>query len=122
MNRGSLFWGLMLVVLGGLLLAQTMGLLPRSFNVWSIFWPLLLIFLGVSALLRATSRSTRSADTLRLPLEGARRVSVKINHGAGELLIDDRAAPDELINGSFIGGVDHQVRRGVDDASVFLKV
>jgi hypothetical protein len=125
MNRGSLFWGLMLVVLGGLLLMQTMGLLPQSFNVWSIFWPLLLIFLGVGALLRATGRSWRStaaADTLRLPLEGCRRASIKINHGAGELLIDDRASTDELINGSFVGGVDHQVRRGVDDAGVVLKV
>jgi hypothetical protein len=125
MRNGGLFWGLVLVLLGGLLLMQTMGLLPPGINPWAIFWPLILIVIGVQALINATRRSDRTmanVETLRLGLEGAQRANVQIKYGAGELIIDDRAGPDELINGSFAGGVEHQVRRGTDETILDLRM
>lgn len=47
-DRNSIFFGLMLFVIGALLLADNLFLLPWGF--WSAFWPLLLIIGGLSLL------------------------------------------------------------------------
>lgn len=52
MRNEGLFWGIVLVLLGGLLLAQNMGLLPVNVNVWALFWPLVIIVIGARMLLR----------------------------------------------------------------------
>lgn len=122
MRNGGIFWGIILVLLGGLFLLETLGILPASVNVWSVFWPLLLIGMGLSALMQAVRPASGRVQALRLPLEGARVARVKISHGAGELLIDDRAGPDELLNGSFGGGVESRTRRSIDETSVELRL
>lgn len=119
--RGAIFWGIALIVLGGLFLLETLGLMPTGINVWSIFWPLALIAFGISALIGAFRPAAREAQALRLGLEGACSGWVKVSHGAGELMIDDRAGPDELVNGSFGGGVEHRLRRDGDEAGVELR-
>src|SRR6266508_1889495 len=105
MHRGSIFWGSVLVLLGALLLAQTMNLLPPNVNVWSIFWSLVLVAFGVLLLMRniGASRpvvrghdgsntrpgaSALSGEVVRLPLGEARRATFRFKHGAGELRID----------------------------------
>ncbi len=60
MHRGSIFWGIMLVLLGGLFLAQNFNLLPPTVNVWSIFWALLLVGFGLGMLLRSMGRGQAS--------------------------------------------------------------
>lgn len=133
MKNESIFWGAVLVLFGGLLLLENMGLLPPGVNVWALFWPLILIGVGLRMLLRSTNRGTMvggpavgsaapemisseriapsslKADAYRLPLEGARSARVSIHHGAGELRIDDQAGPDELLSGVFAGGVDPRI-------------
>jgi len=42
-----MFWGLFLIIVGGIWLLSNLGYLPS--NVWGIFWPLLIIAFGVSA-------------------------------------------------------------------------
>lgn len=145
MNRHNLFWGLALLVLGLLLLADNLGLLG-GVNVWAIFWPLALIALGVRILWRSTDHrdawTTRSAgdtslrtadspsipagrragEAVRLPLQGARRATLHFHHGAGELRLDAAAAPDELLSGIFEGGLDHRLSGGPDEVTVDLSV
>lgn len=123
MRRENIFWGLGLVLLGGLLLLDNMGLLPRNINVWALFWPLVLIGLGVAGILRAISpRASVKEEALRLPVDGARGANIRFRYGAGELRLDDRAGPGELINGSFGGGVIHTVNRSGDQVDVDLRL
>ncbi len=152
MQRGSIFWGIMLVLLGGLFLAQNFNLLPPTVNVWSIFWALLLVGFGVGLLLRSMDRGTMSSGTVvrpgdmvvpgstptpgavrtatpvtrgeavRVPLGGARQAALRFHHGAGELRIDANAAPDELFSGTFAGGLDHQERQDGDQITADLRV
>ena len=129
MRRGSYFWGIVLVLLGGLLLAQNMGLIPPNVNVWSIFWALILVALGVSLLLRNRAPElvnsgsyARQGEAVRLPLGSARRANVRFHHGAGELRVDANAAPDELLSGTFVGGLEHQERQNDDELVVDLRV
>lgn len=55
-DRSRMIAGLVLVVLGGLLLAGNMGLAP--WLSWNLFWPGLLILIGLGLLLR----NPRTAD------------------------------------------------------------
>jgi hypothetical protein len=125
MRNGTIFWGVLLVLLGGILLAQNIGLIPPSVNLWSIFWSLVLVMVGVGMLLRAVrGRSARSAEveSLRLPLQGIRQATICIHHGAGELRINGNAQPDELLNGTFGGGIDHRISGGTEAVTVDLRV
>lgn len=122
MRRDSLFWGVFLVLLGGLFLLENLGFFPAGINVWGIFWPLVLIGLGVGALIRATGGGSARSVTMRLPQEQSRRAWIKINYGAGELCIDDRAAPGELFTGTFDGGLEHSVRRLGDEAEIEMRL
>lgn len=145
MNRQNLFWGLALLVLGILLLADNLGLLG-GVNVWAIFWPLALIALGVRVLWRSTGsragtlqpvppaaggdaampaapvNNRVSREAVRLPLQAARQATLRFHHGAGELRVDGNAAPDELLSGTFDGGLERQISGGQEDVSVDLRV
>jgi len=122
MRNGSIFWGLFLVLLGGLLLAQSTGILPRGVNVWSIFWSLVLVALGVGILLRATGRGTSArTESAREALSGAARGELHFRHGAGELRVTGGAAPEDLFSGSFGGGVEARTQRSGETLTVDLR-
>jgi hypothetical protein len=123
MRRESYFWGLILVLLGGLLLLSNLGLLPPQVNVWGLFWPSVLIALGIRALIPVfTSRSSLQREPLSIPLEAATSARVKIRHGAGELRIQSGAAVGSLLDGTFEGGVEQHVSRSVGEANVELRL
>ena len=47
MRRSQLFWGIVLLLIGGLMLANEMGIrLPNGMSLMQLFWPLALIFAG----------------------------------------------------------------------------
>lgn len=122
MRNGSIFWGILLVLLGGLLLAQTTGLLPPSVNVWTIFWPLVLVGFGVSMLLRATGRGGMTTpQAAREALGGAVRGELHFSHAAGELHVTGGADPNDLFSGTFGGGIDVRTNRSSDTLSVDLR-
>ena len=52
-TRGSIFWPLMLVVVGGLLLFGNLGILPEGTwgSLW-LYWPVLLILMGLDGIYR----------------------------------------------------------------------
>lgn len=119
MRSSTIFWGLVLVLIGGLLLVDNLGLLPPGLNVWAIFWSLVLVMLGLSLLVRNLNRGVRH-EAVREPLDGAQRATLRFKHGAGELVVGGGAEPDALFSGTFGGGVDASVRRGAEEATVEL--
>lgn len=122
MHRGSIFWGVILLLLGGLLLTQNLGILPPNINIWGIFWPLVLIALGIVGVTRALSpRRSLITEPVRIPLGGARLAEVRIQHGAGDLRVDGSAGPDDLVDGTFAGGVQHYISQNGDEVVVTLR-
>lgn len=119
MRRGSLIWGLIIIVAGILLLLDNMGLLPV--NAWTVIWPLALILLGLWFLLGPRLwRGKIETRQLSIPLENARRAEVQINHGAGKLDFNALNMPGQLLSGTFGGGVEETVNRSGDNATVRL--
>ncbi|MGD0004266.1 MAG: DUF5668 domain-containing protein [Anaerolineaceae bacterium] len=110
MRRSSLFWGIVIVLVGVLLLLQQLGLLV--FNFWAIFWPLILILVGIWFLLGpAVFRRDFREEAVSIPLEGATEADIRIRHGAGSLRIGALANGSGLLSGTCVGGVDVAVHR-----------
>ena len=111
--RGSIFWGSVLIVLGGLFLLDNFGVLPVP--AWSLFWPLALIGLGALTLFGVMRRNVRRELTAaEIALEGAARARVRVQHGAGVLRVHAGAKPGMLASGSFVGGLARSTRREGD--------
>jgi len=85
MKRGNLFWGVILIMLGVLFLLQTLGIIN---DVLGWFWPSVLILLGVWVLAgRFLPNMTASGETFSIDLQGATRVDLEVDLGAGSLIL-----------------------------------
>lgn len=121
MRRPEIFWGGVLVVLGALLLLSNLGLLGNV-PVWSLVWPLLLIAVGVWVLVSTVWRAGPvQMEPVSIPLEGATRAEVKIQHGAGRLAVSAGAERDQLLAGEVAGGLDCATKREGDTLKVRMK-
>jgi hypothetical protein len=108
MKRWNFIIGAVLVVLGVFALLQVvLDVIGIHFRIGSLFWPLLLIGIGVW-IVTGFSRGSAS-DTPReeasVPLDGAAEAAVTVRHGAGRLTIGSGASADQLLSGSFGGGL-----------------
>lgn len=114
MRRSNLFWGLVVLLLGLLLLLQNLGLLG-AIRIWELFWPVLLVSAGIWVLWGALSKSKVERTHLEIPLEGARQAEVKLQYGAGRLEIGADAlsagSGGNLARGDFGGGVESTIGR-----------
>jgi hypothetical protein len=120
MRRGSIFWGIILIVLAALLLLQQQGLLKG--NIFEYFWPLIILAFGVMILFGAFFRNRKGeGQQVSIPLEGALSGYVKIDHGAGRLNIRSGASPAEIVNGVFGSGVDYKSTLAGNRIEVRLK-
>jgi hypothetical protein len=119
--RGSLFWGIVLIILAVLLLASQQGWIKG--DIFGYFWPVIVILFGVWLLTGALGRgpSTVKAQSLSIPLESARSARIKLDHGAGRLNIQAGAASTELLNGSFGSEVDNNTHFEADQLRVKLR-
>ena len=121
MRKSTLFWGGVLVLVGVLLLLNNLGIL--DVDVWSLVWPLLLIALGMWTLWGVVfGRPSVETEEVTIPLAGAARAHVSVYHGAGRLHVDADAGPDELMSGTFGGGLERRVRRDGDTLDVEMRV
>jgi hypothetical protein len=73
------------------------------------YWPWALVVLGIWFVIGSVVPSGRSlTESLALPLAGAADAGVRIRFGAGNLATRP-AAPGNLIDGEFVGGVIHRL-------------
>lgn len=122
MNRGQLFWGVVLILFGGLTLAGEMGIrLPNGNSLMSLFWPVLLIGFGVWVLLGVVMQRNIQAEMVNIELQNARTARVHISHGAGEFRMHSGANANELLHGSFAGGLEKNVNLEGDTLNVKLR-
>ncbi|HET9346637.1 MAG TPA: DUF5668 domain-containing protein [Candidatus Limnocylindrales bacterium] len=101
----SFTWPVVWIVVGAVLLASTTGNLGQGpLELIEEWWPVVLIALGVWFLIGAFVPRPGPNEALVVPLDGADDASIRIRFGAGELATV-RAAPGNLVDGQFIGGV-----------------
>ncbi len=91
MRNGNLFWGAVLILVGVLM----------AFGAMRFFWPILLIAVGVWLVAGAYLRKGGSGKTkpVAVNLQGAREMSVRIGHGAGQLRVGAGAASGMALEG-----------------------
>lgn len=122
MSSNRIFWGIVFVLAGAIILLANFGLLPA--DAWGVLWPLFIVLLGIKLLLDALFRRPVHASELEsvsVPAGDATSAHVVIAHGAGRL--DVRAGADEgtLLDGTFSGGVSHRQSRDGGDLTVELR-
>jgi hypothetical protein len=119
MRRSSLFWGLVIIFAGIVLLLNSLGILQVNF--WQLIWPFMLILAGVYFLLGPVLfKSDLKEETISIPTESISQAEIEFNHGAGRLEIGSMDTPGLLVAGSCIGGVNKNVSRIGFDAKVKL--
>jgi hypothetical protein len=110
MRTNRLFWGLLVLVIGLLLLLANLGLI--SFNFWQVIGPLLLVAVGVWFLLGPrVGRGKLETQQLSIPLEDIREAEVEVNHGAGRMTVHSLAESGSFLVGTFGGGVETKQNR-----------
>jgi hypothetical protein len=112
--------GVALAAAGVLLLLRNIGVLPAGITVW----PVLLIAVGAVLLiagLQQRSGEDAPAEAAAVPLNGARAARLVLQHGAGVLDVSAAAGPGHLFDGTFAGGVRHEVQRRDDRLEVTLR-
>ena len=120
MPKRRVFWGLILLILGTLLLLQELGIL--SINVWSLIVPLILIGLGVLIIWESRHRAqTSRTERVTIPLQGAERGRLRMRHGAGPLTVRSGAGPDDLLVGRFATGLAYRTGRDQDIYTVDMR-
>jgi hypothetical protein len=119
--RGSLFWGLVLIILAGFLLASQLGVLKG--DILGYFWPVIVILFGVWLLIGAFSRGQHQVEgqSISIPLENARSARIKLDHGAGRLNIHSGASASEVLSGVFGAEMDYKSRIDGDQIDVKLR-
>ncbi len=121
MRGNAIFWAIVLIVGGVLLLLANLGILHLS---GSVIWPLFLIALGawIAGNALVGRRGTIRGEPATIPLEDAVSARVHIQHGAGRLELHAGAAADVVATGSFGGGVDCRTSRQDDRLNVKMSV
>ena len=139
-RRRNLFWPLLLIIIGALLLAQGLGLLPSG--LWAALvqlWPVLLIVAGLDLLigwrsrgaavlvavlgalvvsvvltwaaLRASAIPPDDVQLLYVARQGAERLSARIRFQTGQLSLGALAPSDYVLEGTAHNGAGDSVEQ-----------
>jgi hypothetical protein len=119
MRNSSFFWGSLIILLGILFLLDNLNIL--SINVWNLIWPVFLIVLGVWVLWGRFYHRPLAGESAVISLEGAQRAKVEIHHGAGRLDVHADGGMDNLLEGTFDGGLKFDTHREGDLLAVKMK-
>lgn len=124
MRRDYLFWGLVLVLLGGLLFLNAAGVpLPGGMHALQLFWPAVLVLLGVWILLGYFWQGAGvEGDKRTIQLQGAREASLRLNYGAGRLKLGAGASGEQFLTGTFAGIVEQKVKLVGEQLQVRLEM
>jgi hypothetical protein len=123
MRRNSIFWGVVLILLGGLLFLQSAGFrLPGGSRPLDYFWALLLILSGAWVILNVfMTGGSAEEENLALDLQGASKASLHVHHGAGVLRLGSGAPAGQFLNGTFGSGIVHRERVSGESLDVDLR-
>jgi hypothetical protein len=122
MRNDNLMWGVALLLLGGLMLANAMGItLPNGNSLTSLFWPIALILFGLWALVSVFWKQDVQTESASITLDDADESKIKIHHGAGELKVHSGANLNELMHGTFNGGMEHSASRSGNKLNVTMR-
>lgn len=120
MRTNRVFWAVVLVAGGFLLLMNNLGLF--NVNLWSLFWPTLLIVLGVWFLIgAATGTGEFVMEECSVDLDDAESASITVKYGAGRLQLDSSAEEGKLVSGTFANGLNARVRKEGSELDVVLQ-
>ncbi len=111
MNRGTLFWGLILVIVGVVFTLDNFNLIG-GVRVWDILWPSLIILFGLWVALRPLMRGKLAHENVVVPLQGETTGTLRIDFGAGVLKLADGSQPENMLDGNCDGGAMLNVSRG----------
>jgi hypothetical protein len=115
MRRDTIFWGAILILLGGLMFLNAADIrLPGGINAMRLFWPSVLILLGGWIMFGFFLRGRVETEQVSIDLQGASQASLKLNHGAGRLALRSGASSSQLLNGTFAGGVKQHAHKSGD--------
>ena len=122
MRRDYIFWGAVLILLGGLMFLNSADIrLPGGINPMQLFWPSVLILLGGAVILGYFLRGNAEQEQLSIELQSAHQATLKLSHGAGRLMLGAGASMGQLLSGSFAGGVKQHSRISGDRLDVHLE-
>jgi hypothetical protein len=118
MRRENFFWGILLILLGGLFLLHANGVIT---DVLGWFWPLALILLGAWVLVaRYLPRCGSGDESFSINLQGANRLDLDIDHGGGSVSISAGAPEGVAICGSQAFGLEIKSQREGESLGVDL--
>ena len=120
MRTNRIFWAVILVAAGFLLLANNLGIF--TVNIWRLFWPAMLIILGVWFLVgTAAGTSEFVMEESSVDLGDAKNASIAVKYGAGRLRLDASADEGKLVSGTFANGLDARVKEVDSGMDVVLQ-
>jgi hypothetical protein len=121
MRRITIWIGIALIVAGALGVLDALGVITVS--VCGLFWAFVIIAVGVWMVIGVVDgRPSVEMDEAAIPLEGAQRAHIQMRHGAGRLQISAGAGPDELLSGTFRGGLSFEKKREGDLLDVEMRL
>jgi hypothetical protein len=118
MKRNHILWGSILVFLGLVTLLQNLG----NYQIWKFSWPILVILIGGWLIYKNFLPGKKFEDeVLVIPLENAKYANVNIKHGAGRLFLSADHLNENLIDGTFHGGIEKNINRFGDKVDLSLE-
>ncbi len=123
MKTSAIFWGVILVVVGGVFLTATFSGVPIG-TIGKFIFPTILVVLGIWVLLSFFFFRPKPLETesVTIPLEDAKSAVIKLNHGAGKVDISACETKNTLLEGTFVGGITQNVSTVQGEKQVELNV
>ena len=98
MSRTALFWGIALILLGGILGLQAAGVISGS--AWGYIWAVFLIFLGIWVISSIYYRPKfEEGMQIAVARKDARKAELSFDFGAASLIVRGGAAPNMVLEG-----------------------
>ncbi len=115
-DRISWFGPLVLIGIGTFFLLRDLDVVESDF-----IWPAVLIVAGLVLISGAMSRGKIETSSIDVPLNGARKARIRIEHGGGELRVGALSAVSPSLCQGTVGAVEQKVNRSGDRVDVTLR-